>query len=619
MACHEDVDATSTCIADCENASDKAAGEASARPSSRILAKDLKGASRIFDEVAHAAVIAGTFRKSSLVVDVEVNRTSSVKQRDGSYRWVSDNKWFSWGIQLAILFNSLQMGLETCFDGPDVEMAFLVLEHIFTAVFLLEAVVKIYCVRLKYFTDPGERAWNVLDLFVVTISVLDAWIMSPAGVDGGGVSVLKILRLARLARVLKLLRSQRGLMLLIESILGSMKSMGWLAFMLAIIVYAYAIFCVTTIGRSNAYPEGAEEAPALFESLSMAMFTLFSMALGHRAQEILKALYDHQAYLLPVMTAYIMIVMFGVLNAMIGIICQRTAEASDAAEAVEMEVFREHQKGVVRRLKEIMYQMDEDGDGTISQEELEAAARNPEFHGMLRKIDLPASFRLDDVHLMLDKDGDGELQEDEFADGMYDLISSNNFQQQCILMRSMAQAKRQVAGLREEIMKEFQSLRSDLGLRPGDGESGNLQPDEKPRLSIPPTFPEPYWRKESSISDLPELQGTWKLGKQATGTHEAVAKLEAAASIHLPLPPQQMLDARQPQKEVDRVVVAWDVGSQKSLPDLQSCGEVRPSTAYKHGASDEGDWQLPCSAPETVGDGDESRVRFASTPSHMLV
>lgn len=369
---------------------------------------------------------------------------------------------FQRAVQLAIVLNSAQMGLvfEIGSEG-NWQTVWEVCDDVFTAFFLLEALIKGYQYRCAYFTDKKERLWNITDLLVVLVTVLDNWILR----GGSDLAVMKVFRLVRLSRVLRLLKEQKDLMMVVIGIVGSLKSMAWVGVLLLVVVYASAIGCCTIIGRSDVYGEDDPEVNFTADgnpSLQRAIFTLLNLSLGQGHMETLNPLFRNQIFMLPVMFIWIMVVTVGILNSIIGIICEKTAEAGRANAEEEKKVFRDKQKGLVETLKTLIWEMNEDGDGIISQEELDAAANDPKFVEMLKEINLPSSFSVTDMHLMLDKDGDGELTEEEFADGMYDLVYSNDFQRQCILLRSLANAKRNLHDFRTEVKREFRDLRELL-------------------------------------------------------------------------------------------------------------------------------------------------------------
>merc|ERR1719387_254279 len=89
--------------------------------------------------------------------------------------WLLDSRMFRVIIYLAIGLNAVQMGLATDYTGPGWDEVWSACEHGFTALFTTEMLIKMYFLRRAYFKDP----WNQLDFFLVTLSIVDGWIMAP--------------------------------------------------------------------------------------------------------------------------------------------------------------------------------------------------------------------------------------------------------------------------------------------------------------------------------------------------------------------------------------------------------------------------------------------------------
>jgi hypothetical protein len=68
------------------------------------------------------------------------------------------------------------------------------------------------------------------------------------------------------------------------------------------------------------------------------------------------------------------------MNAIIGVIVSRTAEAARAAEEQEIHNFREMQMEHVECLKDLIYEMDEDGSGTVSADDSIHDAKATDSH-----------------------------------------------------------------------------------------------------------------------------------------------------------------------------------------------------------------------------------------------
>jgi len=275
---------------------------------------------------------------------------------------------------------------------------------------------------------------------------------------------LGVLRLMRLARILKLLRSQRDLLLLITGILSSIKSMFWLSILLGILIYTCAICFVLFIGRATVYPKEEFDNEFYFGDLTRASMTGLNLALMADWTVIIRPVLKYQPLFALGIGVYVGISCFGIMNAIIGVIVTRTAAAAKKTDAEDHLEMCQKQMAFVDNIRDIIYEIDLDGSGNISPDEIEQAANNEELLDIMAQVDLPHGFTLSDLHCMLDKDGDGELSASEFYVGMHRLIFCDEMQTRALLAHSIAQVKRKICIVRHEMQEyhEMQIARSDI-------------------------------------------------------------------------------------------------------------------------------------------------------------
>lgn len=154
-----------------------------------------------------------------------------------------------------ILFAGLLVGVETY---PAVEQRFGrildVLDIAIIVIFTAEVVIKIGAEGAKpwrYFRDP----WNVFDFIVVTACYLPF--------DNQYITAL---RLIRLLRVLRLLRALPKLQILVGALFKSIPSMGYVAVLMALLFYVFAIAGVFLFGKND---------PLHFGNLGQSLLSLF--------------------------------------------------------------------------------------------------------------------------------------------------------------------------------------------------------------------------------------------------------------------------------------------------------------------------------------------------------
>lgn len=141
-------------------------------------------------------------------------------------------------IILCILINTLFMALDS--DDADEQMRSIFERgnYFFTATFAVEACMKIMALSPKFYFREG---WNVFDSIIVGLSLLEL------GLEG--VYGLSVLRSFRLLRVFKLAKSWPTLNLLISIMGKAVGDLGNLTFVLAIIVFIFAVMGMQLFGN----------------------------------------------------------------------------------------------------------------------------------------------------------------------------------------------------------------------------------------------------------------------------------------------------------------------------------------------------------------------------------
>lgn len=200
-------------------------------------------------------------------------------------------------ITFIIILNSILIGLETYPEVvKDYESTIDAFDMVILVCFTIEIVLKIFIYRRQFFTN----GWDVFDFFVIGISILPA---------AGSFSIFRALRIIR---TLRLLKSLPKLRLIIESLLHSLPSIGWIVVLLAIVYYIYAVVGYNLF--SSGYPE-------YFGSLESALFTLFQiMTLESWSSAIARPIMDGVPYAAVYFVTFILIATYTTLNVFIAIV-----------------------------------------------------------------------------------------------------------------------------------------------------------------------------------------------------------------------------------------------------------------------------------------------------------
>lgn len=179
------------------------------------------------------------------------------------FRQIADSRWFNHFILWVIIAAGVLVGIETYHqdDSPwrnTLESLDLLILLIFTAEFAIKIAAE-GARPWNYFRDP----WNVFDFTVVAVCWLAHLVPS---MNAGFVAVI---RLARVLRVLRLVHALPQLKVLVNAMLKSIPSMGYVGMMLLLLYYIYGAMGVFLFGKND---------PLHFGSLHTAMLTLFEIS-----------------------------------------------------------------------------------------------------------------------------------------------------------------------------------------------------------------------------------------------------------------------------------------------------------------------------------------------------
>eukprot|EP00746_Dinoflagellata_sp_MGD_P001251 gnl/MRDRNA2_/MRDRNA2_102345_c0_seq1.p1 gnl/MRDRNA2_/MRDRNA2_102345_c0~~gnl/MRDRNA2_/MRDRNA2_102345_c0_seq1.p1 ORF type:complete len:502 (+),score=97.84 gnl/MRDRNA2_/MRDRNA2_102345_c0_seq1:88-1593(+) len=401
-------------------------------------------------------------RDTSQTIDGLLAEISSKKQvQKKEDHWLLNSKQFQGVVYTLIMLNSIQMGLAVdYYYEEDLWGAF---EHFFTLAFLIEMMVKLHFLRRSYFSD----GWNRLDCFLVTMSVLDNWMIKPAIGDGSALSqlsVLRVLRVLRVARMARLLKVFKELWIILKGILESLRVMFWVTVLLLLTLYVCSILCVDLLGRKengfDGFDEDQESIDATlqiagwnnfqhFGTMSRSMYTLFNICILAEFTEIGRPTLERNPAMLFFFVCFIVFTTFGVLNVIIGVIVDNTMEAAKSMEQ-DLETQERNEKlKLLLRIRDMVFALDKDESGSISIEEVEEGWEDPNFQELLGDIDLPKGWTAAELMCLLDADGDGELTFDEFMRSFYRLIASNSFQMNCCMHAALNEVKRGVLSIED--------------------------------------------------------------------------------------------------------------------------------------------------------------------------
>lgn len=251
-----------------------------------------------------------------------------------------ESKAFQNFIVGVIILNSALIGLETSSTVMDkFGNAIDLVDFCILILFSVEIILKILVYKGRFF----RNGWNLFDFIIVAISILPA---------AGSFSVFRALRIVR---TLRLLKSIPKLRIIIESLLQSIPSIGWISVLLAIVYYTFAVIGTNLFSATN---------PEFFGDLGKTFFTLFQiMTLESWSSVIARPIMQGVPYAAVYFISFILIATYTTLNIFIAIVVNTMNEVSlkdlkEEEEHIKDFVIQENDK-LHSKLDELQFALDQ--------------------------------------------------------------------------------------------------------------------------------------------------------------------------------------------------------------------------------------------------------------------
>uniref|UniRef100_A0A4W6CQ48 Voltage-dependent T-type calcium channel subunit alpha n=1 Tax=Lates calcarifer TaxID=8187 RepID=A0A4W6CQ48_LATCA len=242
-----------------------------------------------------------------------------------TFRKIVDSKYFGRGIMIAILINTLSMGIEYHEQPDELTNALEISNIVFTSLFSLEMLLKVLVYGpFGYIKNP----YNIFDGIIVVISVWEI-----VGQQGGGLSVL---RTFRLMRVLKLVRFMPALQRQLVVLMKTMDNVATFCMLLMLFIFIFSILGMHLFGCKFGSERDEDTLPDRknFDSLLWAIVTVFQIL---TQEDWNKVLYNGMASTSPVAALYFIALMtFGnyvLFNLLVAILVEGFQAEGDASKS----------------------------------------------------------------------------------------------------------------------------------------------------------------------------------------------------------------------------------------------------------------------------------------------
>eukprot|EP00440_Ansanella_granifera_P065247 gb/GFBE01070756.1/.p1 GENE.gb/GFBE01070756.1/~~gb/GFBE01070756.1/.p1 ORF type:complete len:541 (+),score=98.37 gb/GFBE01070756.1/:1-1623(+) len=330
-------------------------------------------------------------------------------------------------VSLMIVGSSLAIGAEVQLMSHTVKEidAFVVLDMLFTVFFAFECLLRLIAFGKRFFLRD-DRNWNIFDMLLVTISLLDL-ILGATVLEDANLQA-KPLKMLRILRVIRVFRFFRQLSNLAAMVLSSLRHLVWALALFFLIIYIVALTLTSYATEwlkqeTNNFEIAFDQSPItqkvhlLFGNVIYSSYTLLMVALnGISWGEVTDVSIEINRIFTLILFCYITFSVIAVLNVFTGVFVDEALETKRSQLDVQIEQQIRAKQDFVDKLKAFFVVIDADGDGTVDLVEIQE---------MLQDENMAAYFELlgfekrdaDKMFELLDQDGSGSVSVVEFLSG----------------------------------------------------------------------------------------------------------------------------------------------------------------------------------------------------------
>ena len=261
---------------------------------------------------------------------------------------ILDDSIFQVFMALMIMGNAIVIGLET--DIPTWPHWDLI-ENLFLLIFASEMVLKMCLLGLGGFFDVfhHDAFWNIFDLFIVGLGVLDflAGLLLEGG-GGGDATLFRIIRLLRILRIIRIIKFLKQLYMLAFGLVESFKAIFWVAILMGFVLYVCSIVLVKSFGRLPPSDQHSKFLSDRYSCIIDSMFTLFGLMTSPNLSVYFDqpGLFNEKPTLAIFLVFFITFGSFGIIAMLSGVISESMLEKNE----MRKEDARQEQEAIRRTL-----------------------------------------------------------------------------------------------------------------------------------------------------------------------------------------------------------------------------------------------------------------------------
>jgi len=333
---------------------------------------------------------------------------------------------FEFCLGILILVHTVCIGFDLQFtlDGSDSPVFVTVSENVFLLVYTIEFVLRVLSMGwFAYYTDP----WCLLDFTLLVCGAIGGVVVPVLKSTGQdmvslcwlqSILVIRALRLLRLVRALRALTYFRTVWRLVHGLLTSWNAMLSTLALITLTLYTSACIAIEIVTKDvelNSNPNTASIVQANFSSLGTTFLTLTQFVALDSAAAVYKPLVEAKPILIFYFGSIVLFVSIALMNLVTAVLVEGALNHAQTDRDLEKIDRNERLSKALTRLITLFADMDKNGDGTVTLEEMQAVPPNllpPEI------FEHEMAVTIAEVFQVLDVDDQGTLDQREFVEGL---------------------------------------------------------------------------------------------------------------------------------------------------------------------------------------------------------
>lgn len=326
-----------------------------------------------------------------------------------------------------ILGNSALLGVQVEMEahrsaGAEVAVNFQIANSVFTIVFVVELVLRMFgdgsCYR--FFLKSPNRVWHWFDTFIVSATTLDLFLTILVGslaANARSLRLLRVMRILRAARSLKLVQHIAPLRRLLQSIMGTLRTLMWATLLLAILTFVCAIVFTDAITTALQDPHSGLDRTVFFGGLWSSMIILFWAVVGGTdCWPLTLELLSAGGGWCVLFVVYVAIGIMAVMNVMTAIFCQSAIDNAAKDTELVMSAFNESRANLAADLERLFTALRGRHGNEITLDGLMKDLQDKWIQDFFTALEVDVTDVLT-LFKLLDRTGDGLLDASEFVEG----------------------------------------------------------------------------------------------------------------------------------------------------------------------------------------------------------